>query len=1504
MADDLIRRVLWMRSSAKLFRRQGKALSGIFLAVLMLSSSAFPSLSYSDDFIASTLGDYGNITVMEVSGNYDAKNADGSSNSGPRKTIAKEFFRLHKDEYDFLVIFSNFNFKMPESKAAAFYSQIKNDTQGIGLQPFDNSANFGSSGKLQGTIDMGDIANLSMDPLDPKFDFTLDTISHEMMHRWAAYVKFRKPDGSISTDLLGKDGSHWSFLLSTDASLMYGNTWQDNGNGTFTSVKARKYYSPLDLYLMGFIGKTQVPPMLLIENPSIDPARSSETGVTIPGTPRYITIDDIIAAEGERVPGPADSQKSFKTAFIFITSPGTFTGSELYGMERVRSGWMTRYSILTDGKGLVQVVPSPIGDIPGNPGVPPPPPPSPAPAGMDAGVAWLMSNQKSDGSWQNMAQTAVRDTEEGALTLKDFAAAQTNYANGLQWLGGASSMNVDDLSRKITALSASGQEVQALVSELISRRNTDGGWGSNGIYRSTLTDTAFALRALIGIQNADQNVVSKAVEYLISRQNSDGGWGFYQEDSSNVLMTATVSGVLQKLTGTLSIASAIEKAKNYILSHQNSDGGFGSSPSTVYETALAYMALSKLTTDGTVLGNALYYLISEQSAEGSWLGDPYSTALAVKALYLAKDLPSIPPRPATSIVTGKVIDGTTNQPLSKVTVVLVSDATVKAVTDVSGKFTLSKVPAGGQNISFSLSGYMTTTIPVTSLAGSIKDIGTSSLYPMSTAGIIRGSVTDVSNGEPLANAVIEVKGSFTGTVSTGADGSFVIGNVIPGALTLTASKEGYIPVSNTGTISPGEVLFFYPQLMPLSTQPATGSATGKVVDAVTRQPLSGVSVTLQDDASISALTDSAGNFTMTNIPMGAQSFIFSYAGYASATVSVAIIAGSVADLGTVPLSSNVTPGTIKGVVKDAATGQPLNGVSVALQSNPNRKTMTDPTGSYTLSDIPPGLQKITYSLSGYSDMSATVNIPAGFILDLGVLPLTSNPSVGVMKGTVTDADNGQPLEGVTIAVAGAFTGSTATGTDGGFLIGNITPGFITFTASKPGYYSLNGSLTVTAGEVSFFDFQMTPLPKPGALRGKVFDAAAKTPIKGAVVSLSGGSQTTTDEQGVFTISGVVPGTHQVNISFFGYLSQKYQIIIMGGSTTDMQTIFLSPTPTSTTVTGRVTDASTGNPISNADVVIVGTTKAAKTDSSGSYTLSGINLLEFNLKAAAAGYDTRFNNVHTEAYGHYAIDFGLNRSQASNIEIIALGTDKASYSAKNTVTITASIKNTGAAPVDVIIAAHVMDQANNLLAVISYGAAPDVTLNPNSPEAISLQWDTSIYPPGNYHVILSVVDSGKGILLADGYRTFGIASTIAIDGVVPLITPKFLNIGSRETVAVSATVTNSSNVDVPLSAEYEVKAPNGNLMHGGTVDFTIAPSEPLKTIELGRFTYTFAASGQYPVTVKIRSGGSVILENSYAIYVSPSIRIEASKTLTPTTVVPDGDKRIRIDIRLQGVEVNQ
>lgn len=319
------------------------------------------------DYSATSLGDFGNVTVMEVTGNLDAINSDGSLNRVPRQEIAKEFLNLHPDEFDFLVVLSNFDYRMPEPGAKGYYLEVKNDIQGIGKPLFDDSPAYGSNGRLQGIIDMGNVLPDLIYPTGDGFEKVLQTLSHEQMHRWGASAKYRDAGGNISTGLLGKDGSHWSYLLDTDGSLMYGNDWKDNSDGTFTSVSADRYYSPFDLYLAGFYARSQVPPMLLIENSSVDPAKLPETGATITGVARYITIDDIIAAEGERVPDASASQKTFRTAFILITSTGTFTSGEIQGIETLRKAWAGRFSSLTSGAGMLADTPPSLSLVVGSP---------------------------------------------------------------------------------------------------------------------------------------------------------------------------------------------------------------------------------------------------------------------------------------------------------------------------------------------------------------------------------------------------------------------------------------------------------------------------------------------------------------------------------------------------------------------------------------------------------------------------------------------------------------------------------------------------------------------------------------------------------------------------------------------------------------------------------------------------------------------------------------------------------------------------------------------------------------------------------------------------------------------------------------------------------------------------------------------------------------------------------------------------------------------------------
>jgi len=299
---------------------------------------------------------------------------------------------------------------------------------------------------------------------------------------------------------------------------------------------------------------------------------------------------------------------------------------------------VTRHSILTDGQSIVEVASTQKEDVPVNPGVlPPATTPRTLPPNIDEGVLWLMTNQRSDGSWMDLGQTMERDTAEVTTTLKNFSPARQNYQAGLLWLGAVASGNLDYLARKIEAFAGAGQNTGPLVQDLLARRNADGGWGSEAKYPSGNADTALALNALAVAGYGDPGILSKAIGYLKSKQNTDGSWG--SEDKGGMVQETAKAlsafNTYQQSALSYQLNDSIARGTTWLINRQNADGGFGNSPSTVYDSSTAVMTLRELDVSTSITNRALDYLNSRQDQNGSWNQSAYQTALAVTAVYKA-----------------------------------------------------------------------------------------------------------------------------------------------------------------------------------------------------------------------------------------------------------------------------------------------------------------------------------------------------------------------------------------------------------------------------------------------------------------------------------------------------------------------------------------------------------------------------------------------------------------------------------------------------------------------------------------------------------------------------------------------------------------------------------------------------------------------------------------------------------------------------------------------------
>jgi hypothetical protein len=304
--------------------------------------------------------DRGNIAVLEDDGTLLVP-------SGPKLTadevaVARAFYRTHGDDYDFLCLYtaSSVPFWVFDGRALAFEMNIVQDVQGIGLPLFDYSLDMGSGGRLHSFLELNDLAAY---PDDPWQDFnvtnhTMDILAHEAMHRWAAYVKLDSA-GVVGNTLLGAGNAHWQFYLDDRGSMVGGNGWADNHDGTWTTAEATLRYGPLERYLMGFNAASEVDSFNVFEDaancqPPANYTRAHHPlpGVTCEVRPARFSIADVIAANGPRVPDAATAPKNHRFAFVLLIAHGsTPTQADLDKIERIRAAWPGYFSLLTDGLG-------------------------------------------------------------------------------------------------------------------------------------------------------------------------------------------------------------------------------------------------------------------------------------------------------------------------------------------------------------------------------------------------------------------------------------------------------------------------------------------------------------------------------------------------------------------------------------------------------------------------------------------------------------------------------------------------------------------------------------------------------------------------------------------------------------------------------------------------------------------------------------------------------------------------------------------------------------------------------------------------------------------------------------------------------------------------------------------------------------------------------------------------------------------------------------------------
>lgn len=133
---------------------------------------------------------------------------------------------------------------------------------------------------------------------------------------------------------------------------MGGGVWQDNLNGSYTQLRDFFFvpatgYSYLDLYLMGLISAAEVPDFFVLQN-------LTRVGKDVNGNAIFkaertkVTIQDVIAAEGPRLPDVDHSQRRFNTGIVIVAERGRRPSHELNAQANgIRQQWIQYWETTT-----------------------------------------------------------------------------------------------------------------------------------------------------------------------------------------------------------------------------------------------------------------------------------------------------------------------------------------------------------------------------------------------------------------------------------------------------------------------------------------------------------------------------------------------------------------------------------------------------------------------------------------------------------------------------------------------------------------------------------------------------------------------------------------------------------------------------------------------------------------------------------------------------------------------------------------------------------------------------------------------------------------------------------------------------------------------------------------------------------------------------------------------------------------------------------------------------
>lgn len=584
------------------------------------------------------------------------------------------------------------------------------------------------------------------------------------------------------------------------------------------------------------------------------------------------------------------------------------------------------------------------------------------------------------------------------------------------------------------------------------------------------------------------------------------------------------------------------------------------------------------------------------------------------------------------------------------------EATLDAMTDAKGNFTLMPLAGSTYDVRASRPGYAINGTQTVSVKGAATVQKT---FFATANGRISGSVID-DDKRPVSAAklsarpatrdnnilsLIRAAGTGMSESYSAPDGHFVLSDVTTEAeLQIDALRRGY-PAGKSASLklAIGERKSGVTITIPLGL-----AITGRVTDKE-HKPLSGIGVLAIESSAdpmggmrrmvMSAMqggrndqlvrTGSDGTFTM-RVKEGTYDLAFKGEGYSGKTVR-----GTKVDSATKPVEVMLDPGVeIAGRVTRGGAG--MEGVNVtAIAQDSFASAVTGSDGSFRVTDLTPGammlsitkpdafLQEIRPATAPAQNVVIELP-PGGRITGRVVDKMTHSPATSFLAGVTTARSGG----GVTMMMPPMQKQFTTD--DGTFVLENVKPGSTQVVVNAPGY------TTARVPNIEVEDGKTVPevevdVETGAKLTGRVTGPDG-SPIAGVSVRNDqmaagarmisfdmGNNGTASDPSGEYTIDSLEAGDKTFTFSRSGYIAQQKTVTIASGKDIRLDVQLSNGLRANGLV---VTDG--GVPISDALVRAMSASemdggREGRSDASGAFTIEGLAPGHYTFTASKAGF---------------------------------------------------------------------------------------------------------------------------------------------------------------------------------------------------------------------------------------------------------------------------------------------